>query len=300
MKKLYIQLNGGLGNQLYIIATGRELAKKFGLKLIIETSIFNYYKLHKITYDIFLKDIVSVDKSLKIHGKNIFNFKKGIYYLIKEKKQGFDPLIYKKLNQINPLFNYYLKGYFQSLKYFKNQIPSLKEEIRKNILLENPNLENKLIKSTLEETLSIHIRRKDKLTKINKNIYGFIDINEIYEIIKSCSQKNKYKNILLIGDDDEFIEKVKKTYRSKFHFLTTYDLCKEKSITSDFYFLMNSKGLILNNSSFGLWAGYLSNSNSIFYPTPFFPYPLDKNLEGFIEEDLILPNWIKYKIKYSN
>ena len=93
MKKLYIQLNGGLGNQLYIIATGRELAKKFGLKLIIETSIFNYYKLHKITYDIFLKDIVSVDKSLKIHGKNILNFKKGIYYLIKEKKQGFDPLI---------------------------------------------------------------------------------------------------------------------------------------------------------------------------------------------------------------
>ena len=50
MKKLYIQLKGGLGNQLYIIATGRELARKFGLELIIETSTIGIFNISICAY----------------------------------------------------------------------------------------------------------------------------------------------------------------------------------------------------------------------------------------------------------
>ena len=62
---------------------------------------------------------------------------------------------------------------------------------------------------------------------------------------------------------------------------------------------MNSRALILNNSSFSLWAGYMSNSKEIYYPKPLFPEPKHISLKNLLKSDLIMDHWKEYKIIYS-
>ena len=66
MKKMYIQLKGGLGNQLYIVATGLSLSKSLGIELIADSSFFNRYKLHNVTVNKFVKDLFIKDISLNL------------------------------------------------------------------------------------------------------------------------------------------------------------------------------------------------------------------------------------------
>lgn len=299
MKKMYIQLKGGLGNQLYIVATGLSISKSLGIELIADSSFFNSYKLHNVTVNKFIKDLVIKDMSLKIKDVNIFNFKKKLFYTINESKIGFDKLILEKVEKKNNFLDLYLIGYFQSVNYFKDSLDELKQKINKNILKEFPELKSKKVKDILDNSIAIHIRRKDKLSDINKKIYGNISKEEIIRIVQSIYKKNKYKYLLLIGDDFQFIEDLQKELFTKFNSLCSYSINKHSSIMHDFYYLMNCKGLILNNSSFGLWAGYLSDSTNIFYPNPLFPEPLHQNIKSLCKDDIILKEWKAYEMNYD-
>ena len=65
--------------------------------------------------------------------------------------------------------------------------------------------------------------------------------------------------------ESKCLNEIQKEYESNINILDSYSLGKESSIIYDFYYLMNSRALILNNSSFSLWAGYMSNSKEIYY-----------------------------------
>ena len=75
--------------------------------------------------------------------------------------------------------DFYLIGYFQSVNYFKDSLGELKQKINANILKEFPELKSKKVKEILDNSIAIHIRRKDKLSSINKKIYGNISKEEI-------------------------------------------------------------------------------------------------------------------------
>ena len=62
--------------------------------------------------------------------------------------------------------------------------------------------------------------------------------------------------------------------------------------------MINSKGLIVNNSSFSLWAGYLSDSDYIFYPNRLFPLPKHKSIKDLKIEDLVMPTWESYQNEF--
>ena len=299
MKKLYMQLKGGLGNQLYIVATGLSLSRSLGIKLVLDRSFFNSYKLQNVTVDNFLNDLDIKDMSLKINNINVFDFKRKFFHTIKESKIGYDELILKKIKKKNNLFDFYLIGYFQSLNYFKNSLGVLKKEINENILKKFPELKSKKVKEILDNSIAIHIRRKDKISDINKKIYGNICREQIIKIVESIYKKNEYKYLLLIGDDFQFIKDLQKKLVSKFNALCSFSINTNPSIEFDFYYLMNSKGLIIGNSSFGLWAGYLSNSKKIYYPNPLFPKPLHHSIKSLSKSDIILDEWKAYNVVYD-
>ena len=49
MKKIYVSLIGGFGNQLFIYAFSKYLSKKFNIKVILDTS---FYQTSKIKIEI--------------------------------------------------------------------------------------------------------------------------------------------------------------------------------------------------------------------------------------------------------
>ena len=143
MNKIYLQLSGGLGNQLFQFAFAKNLSIKLNRKLLIETrsglndrylrkqelpeSLIRKYKNNSfIVYLIF-----KIEKFLKFFFKKkiITNRLWGIIYDDRYKIK-FDK---KFLSHINNQKNIYIMGYYQSPKYFMDNLIEIKKSIMNSI-----------------------------------------------------------------------------------------------------------------------------------------------------------------------
>ncbi len=293
-----MSLTGGLGNQLYIAATGIAISKILNQEIVFDISTYKRYKLHKLLINHLIKSLSLEKNNLILRGYPFLSKDRKFLINLKEKTPSYDLNILKRIKNRLPFCDYFLKGYFQSLSYFSHIIPELRIEIIKNLLNINKELNNSKIIHILENSLTIHIRRKDKMLAINKTIYGDISKEGFNKIISSVINKNDYKYLLIVGDDPEFNNYLKKQIKLKINVITSDFISKRISTFNDFFYMINSKGLVLNNSSFSLWAGYLSISDEIFYPDLLFPLPKHYSIKDFTIEDLIMPHWKSYPNAY--
>ena len=294
MSKIYISLTGGLGNQLYIAATGIAISKILNEEIIFDTSTYKRYKLHKLLVNHLLTSSKLENKNIFFKGYPLFSKNRKFLVNLKEKTSSYDFDLLKRIKNRLPFCDYLLSGYFQSLSYFSHIIPELRNEIINNLKITNEELNNPRIIDILENTLTIHIRRKDKMLTINKSIYGDISKEGLNKLISRLIDQNDYKFLLIVGDDPKFNNYLKKQIKLNINIITSEFISEKISAFNDFYFMINSKGLVLNNSSFSLWAGYLSNSKEIFYPDLLFPMPKHNSIKDFSIEDLIMPHWKSY------
>ncbi len=284
MHNIYISLIGGLGNQLFQVALGHALMKISSNNIIYDISRFNKYK----------------DHSLKVNSlfpeKKFINLKNKIFKKrIEERHCGFDDLLIQKIINQSISKDVNVSGYFQSLSYFSLFIPEIRAMIKKRIELLFPVLNSMSLKNKLQRTLGIHIRRGDKLSKVNKSIYGKRSTKEIINNIELIFFKGNFARILLIGDDYEYLNNLRSLIKLDAEINLSNDLLGNYCDLVDFYLLANVKSLIISNSTFSLWAGYLSNGE-VYYPTPFYPYPRHKINLNHNYEDLIFPDWIPYNV----
>lgn len=293
--KLFLNLTGGLGNQLYIAATGISLAKITNMPLEFDISGFKKYKLHKLSVDKILPNLKFNNKLFKVNKLPLLSNKLKPIYFINELELGFDKNFYKRIKSKPWFMDLYLKGYFQSISYFLNILPELKKEIQGNLKKKYEIIKKDKNRVNFSDILTYHIRRKDKLSELNKSIYGFVDIDDHIKIIEDICYKNNKNYLLLLGDDTVFLKKLKEKLNINKQILLTEDFSRKKSQFLDFFLMINSSSIILSNSSFSLWAGYLSDSKEIYYPKPIFPYPRNKLLTNLTYEDLIMPSWESYK-----
>ena len=284
MHNIYISLIGGLGNQLFQVALGHALMKISSNNIIYDASRFNKYK----------------DHSLKVNSlfpeKKFINLKNKIFKKrIEERHCGFDDLLIQKIINHSISKDVNVCGYFQSLSYFSLFIPEIRAMIKKRIELLFPELNSMTLKNKLQRTLGIHIRRGDKLSKVNSSIYGNRSTKEIINNIELIFLKGDFARILLIGDDYEYLNNLRSLIKLEAEINLSNDLLDNYCDLLDFYLLANVKSLIISNSTFSLWAGYLSNGE-VYYPTPFYPYPRHKINLNHNYEDLIFPDWIPYNV----
>ena len=284
MHNIYISLIGGLGNQLFQVALGHALMKISSNNIIYDISRFNKYK----------------DHSLKVNSlfpeKKFINLKNKIFKKrIEERHCGFDDLLIQKIINQSISKDVNVCGYFQSLSYFSLFIPEIREMIKKRIEFLFPELNSMTLKNKLQRTIGIHIRRGDKLSKVNKSIYGQRSIKEIINNIELIFLKGNFERILLIGDDYEYLNNLRSLIKLDAEINLSNDLLDNYSDLIDFYLLANVGSLVISNSTFSLWAGYLSNGE-VYYPTPFYPYPRHKINLNHNYEDLIFPDWTPYNV----
>ena len=298
MSNIYISLTGGLGNQLYIAATALSLSKILNEDIILDTTTYKKYKLHKLLVNKLFPLMKYESNNMILRGYPLLSKNKRFFKLINEFSASYDERILKNLSNRNFYCDYYLKGYFQSLSYFSHILPEIKNQFYKNLKLLNNELNYNEIKNILSKTLTIHIRRKDKLLELNKSIYGYISKKGYQNIISSSLNNSEYKYLLIVGDDQDFNDKLKDSLRLNVKIITSKYISNKVSAFQDLFYMINSKGLILNNSSFSLWAGYVSNSKNIFYPDLLFPHPKHNSISNLNNEDLIMPHWKIYKNQY--
>lgn len=237
---IIVRIVGGLGNQMFQYAYAKALQQK-GFDVAIDISKFKTYKLHGgyhlDKYHIDLKTAGFIPTFL-----SLVKIKKNV----KEKSLLFDE------NLFNLKGSEFVKGYFQTEKYFS--------EIR-TILIDQFTIKqqksdaalaySKEIKTHLN-SCSLHIRRGDFISDNKANsVHGTCDLSYYTNAIKMMTEKFKDIHFFVFSDDISWSET-----NLKIANVTYIDY---KSIPHEDIFLMSlCKHNITANSSFSWWGAWLN------------------------------------------
>ena len=217
---VYLLLTGGLGNQLFQFALYRKLEyDSIDVKLdfshldlfqehngISISKLFSYNECqieNNCIYKIFKR--VKIESSHKVITLILWQIKKISDFLLKrelilEKSHGiYDEFLICRL--ANSKKDVSLIGYWQSENYFKDIRRKLIEELDFSLLNEviNINLLN-IIDST--NSVSIHIRRGDYLSKNNKSSHFIFNTMNYYFSAISYINDHCYNPVYFVFSDD--------------------------------------------------------------------------------------------------
>ena len=226
-----IDLIGGLGNQLFQIATAYAYAKRYNLHLMLPSEW-----QHSIDRPPVWKGYLDINKwVVRSNSWNVFT----IY------ENGF------KYNALcpPPVPNIKLSGYFQSSLYFSE----VKGEIRDHFqpppeLLERASKALKEVGITEPGWIGAHVRRGDYLKAAD---YHMVCGQEYFKGARAELDKRLgKKGICWITEDPEWV--YKNLYSSGDKIISSGDPL------IDFTCLQLFKDLILSNSSYSWWAAYIN------------------------------------------
>ena len=262
---IIVQLNGGLGNQMFQYAAGRALSliQKTELKLDVsflldrsprqkgfvyrdfDLNIFNLPVnfASKEELSLLNKKILAnktIDRIVKkAIGKKITYFKEPHFHF------------YRKFFSLGA--NLYLDGYWQSEKYFKDH----SQVIRQDFTFKNKpqgktlDLLNK-IKS--ENAVCVNVRRGDFITT---PLHGILDTG-YYKTAENLINEKVSSPYFYVFSDDIGWCREHLTFSGPTNYVS-HDFAGEK-FQEYLQLMIQCKHFIIPNSSFGWWAAWLNNN----------------------------------------
>jgi glycosyl transferase family 11 len=291
-----VQLNGGLGNQMFQYATGKRLAltNQVPLKLDLTYLLARNYEESRTNRDYAL-DIFNLQVNFaseeeisnftvpRYQNKSYFWLKKLLTKernVIREKQFSFDK------NILLAGKDCYLTGNWQSHKYFDD----ISKELREDFTIKNcfsqlsQEFEQKI---KLSNSVCIHVRRGDFVSnsKINR-CHGHCTLDYFNKGISLISNQVKNPHFFVFSDDIDWCKE---------HFNLDYPCTvvqienTNKRFATDLKLMISCKHFIISNSTFACWAVWLNEQKKklVIAPKNWF---LKKK---YNTEDLIPNDWIK-------
>jgi hypothetical protein len=287
------ELSGGLGNQMFQYACGRSLAMKTNGSFYldprplynIDESIFikrpfelNVFKARINFSSEFYKQIFFPSNHI---GRRLF---KKIFGFKVVAEQGFN---YSNILE-NKCGNIYLKGYWQSEKYFEG----ISDVIRSDFaFMAKVNAETEAVSRQILESnsISIHVRRGDYVTsETAKAFHGFIGLQYYLDAIKIFAERFNDAKYYIFSDDSEW---VKQYLLNNINDGTIVMHNKGADSWQDMYLMSLCKHNIIANSSFSWWGAWLNKNPEkvVIAPKNWFA----KNEMNLQTIDLIPSKWIR-------
>jgi len=232
----YIQ--GGLGNQLFIIFTTLAVAKKQNLKYAIVKQTDSPSVTPRKTY---FHNLLT-----KLDTQDMLKFSVNAMY------QEKDHMRFSEIPEIKT--NTMLVGYFQSRKYIDNIrkeiVDTISLTVKKDIDMKNLSLKLIREKAKNKKCIFVHVRRGDYLLFSNHHYNLPID----YYINAVKEYKNKEDCLFVVFSDD--MEYCKENFSS---FLSNDEVyyCKTSKDYVELMCMSELDGAIIANSSFSWWGAYL-------------------------------------------
>ena len=274
---LIIQFSGGLGNQMFLYGLYYSFQKK-GINTKIDLSHYateknhNGYELEKV----FSFKIKSANQTENF----IYSKISKLLHLLTQrpyKEKFLDQYIYnEKVSQIR--FGY-LRGYWQSEKYFLDFSNHLRNEFTFPPLIDEKNIEiENQIRST--NAVSIHIRRGDYLLSGRKIA---LDLKYYQRAMEYIHHKITNPVFYVFSDD---IKWVKENFNNQHITLINWNTGNNSYI--DMQLMSLCKHNIIANSSFSWWGAWLNKYSEkiVIAPAKWMPHLTCSN-------DLIPKNWVQ-------
>jgi len=230
----------GLGNRMFMLATGYALAKYNNLIFYLDNHQPNKHSTHNYNQTIF-KYIGMPTTINNICDKLINNN----YTLINTKMNHFTAP--PKIINNNGII---LKGFYQNYEYFKEYKIEISDLFLKGL---EPNISNMSIKYDTINTGFLHIRRGDYLLEKNKRIFKQADINYYTNCVNKLKELNTNLNkIYIFTNDIPFVKSKEYFNNSIFELIEEPDELNTLALMS-----LCDAGAIITNSTFGWWGAFL-------------------------------------------
>lgn len=255
MNKIIVELRGGLGNQLFCYAFGYAQAKINGCDLIIDTSmndsgIQRPLEIDKLYVD--YKKRISVRYStnyiLRLVGFNYFRRKIKIGLFTRTYVNN---ICYLDYEPISISHNTYFRGYWQNWRFFNQYRGDFIKMIKNNDKY-RPAFSSIVNSINFESGIAVHFRRGDYISE-------GLDLPDSYYIKALKRVYDENKTYYIFSDDPAYCSNF---FKLNFPNLKTVLVGLEYELQSFEEMILMSyfSSLVMANSSFSWWSGYLSNN----------------------------------------
>jgi len=282
---------GGLGNQLFIYATGFALSRKLGCDLQIDSSWFKNQSKRQYELDTFASECLSLSSRLKLNSRLAATFRSRININAMNQIAR----IIAPAERVERFFAYdvdiatspvgsKLLGYFQSWKYFEferiNLIHQIKTPIDTTLWFET---EFERL-TDIGPFTSIHLRRTDYLESKNLEFHGALGREYYVRAFEKLGPEAKDDPVVIFTDDIRFARKFSKDLKIDSVIL---DPPLESRPIESLNLMGLARNSVIANSSFSWWGAFIKQSTGgkTIAPSPWFTG------EEITESDLIPPNW---------
>ena len=301
MAKKIVKLMGGLGNQMFQYAFGKQLEKKHKCEVLYDLSWFELIKRKRLenpenfAESIYISNCalgifpnleikIASEKEIKKvcfprfnKIRRLFGIKPKSGIVLEKNAFIYEPGLLEKRGSC------YFEGYFQNEKYFLDmkdeliktfELPELKpeDEYNKNLLQKIQSCENPVF---------IHVRRADYV-----KLDWVISQNYYKNAVKYIKERVENPKFFVFGVGDIDYIKTKFDIGEEFEIIGDNNKTNE-NFYEDLRLMMACKHAIIANSSYSWWAAWLSSQNKgiIIAPSPW--------IDG--QSEVIFEDWVKIK-----
>ncbi len=268
---LFVHLQGGFGNQLFIYFAAKYFEEKFNKRIYFISG--NKSKLFRAGIKSFKNEIILpkvVSRFLIIFLAKLskfINMKKYIYF---SKNTGYEN-IEKEIKSV-----LFISGYFQSYYYIENTISA--QAIKKELVLELKSYQSLFEPIDFTKSIAFHIRRGDYNLPKN-NFFGMLSIKYYQSALSEINRLGTFENIYLFSDSKistDFKNALEVKYRLKIIDTSAFEKLDD---LATFALLTQFNTFVISNSTFSWWAGYLGNhSKKIVAPSKWFKSQTDPGM----------------------
>jgi len=283
------RLSGGLGNQMFQYAAGRRLAHVLAVELKLDVTWLGKPGNRAYSLENFnvrenfasASEIAAVVPKGRLEQALAKKWPKKWPKYIQEKHFHFDPEI------LNLHDDVYLKGYWQSEKYFSDIAAILRGEFTVKTPLSG---KNKELSETIasNQSVSIHIRRGDYVTAHKtKQVHGACGLDYYFRCVDYLKQLVKNAHFFIFSDDPQWAgDNLKQLCPATF-----VDCNRAGKDYEDLRLMSRCNHHIIANSTFSWWGAWLNprEDKIVLAPRQWF----DKNTQDSMKMDDLFPSgWI--------
>jgi hypothetical protein len=273
---IFVQLNGGLGNQLFQYAAGKALAMKNNTELLLDLSLLGKanksitprnFELHNFKYQAKITNPPLITKLPGFHRyAQYLNWCTQWKFLI-EKKSNYVSDFLSKGDQN------FLIGFWQSYQYFDSIADKIFTDLEPRSSLSN--LSQKILsKIQAGNAVGVHIRRGDYVSLDSaKNYHGALPMSYYQDSIDLIRKNHSSAHFYFFSDDPQWCN-------SYFQYLAgSYSIIDHNvgnEAWQDLILMSWCPNQIIANSSFSWWAAWLGdrrfkdNSRNVIVPSQWF------------------------------
>ena len=252
-------LVGGLGNQLFQYAAGRQLARRYGTELLFDDTQLKTQRtgttvrqLELLNFKVFARPATSAELSGLWFARRLPLISRMFtpWCVLVEKSGGYDT----RFDQV--CTSTYLVGYWQCYKYFSEAASSIADELNPVAQL-SPT--NSALTFTIDrsESVAVHIRRGDYVSlKSAAKFHGALSLNYYASAIVAMKSTLPNARFFIFSDDQQWCRNNLPLHGIDAEFVSSIP---DSGAWEDLVLMARCRHHIIANSSFSWWGAWLAD-----------------------------------------